>query len=193
MLRKAKSIRGVGHGRGVGDVHKLDRRSRRLQGLPAVYTDMSPPRVRRTRHHATRTHALPSSSSAPSTPETVVPTKFEPSLRRRRWRAGLFEVHDGLNDEACQVSELGCRRVASEVVKEEEEHMVEEEAFEEDVDQQVKEEFVEQDEEVLDEDLSSDMEYIDSHDPDCVAARIYDAYCEESVFLVIGCRICRFG
>ena len=218
-MRESKSSREVGYGRGVGDVvkteHDLARRSRRLQGLPAAYSDNSPPPVRRVRRLAaktrfrlaTKTCCWPPSSPAPSTPETMVPTKLKPSQHWRRWRAGVFNVQDWLNNEACQVIELGCRGVASEVVKKEEEQVLKEEAkeeakeeeqvakeeaFEEDVNQQVKE-FVEQDEEMLEEMLDEDMEYIDLLDPDCVAERLYSASCEDDVFLAMGCRICRIG
>ena len=61
------------------------------------------------------------------------------------------------------------------------------------MDQQVKEEFVEQDEEMLEEMLDEDMEYVDLLDPDCAAGRLYSASCEDDVFLAMGCRICRIG
>ena len=60
-----------------------------------------------------------------------MPTKLKPSQHWRRWRAGVFNVQYWLNNEACQVIELGCRGVASEVVKKEEEQVLKEEAKEE--------------------------------------------------------------
>ena len=61
------------------------------------------------------------------------------------------------------------------------------------MDQQVKEEFVEQDEEMLEEMLDEDMEYIDLLDPDCVAEKLCSASCKDDVFLAMGCRTCCIG